>query len=104
MNKKIMITWFIVIIMLLGTILLIGLSKKDLNYVKLEYNIQYKAYKYIKENDIKVKKEYTINIDKLIDENKIKKEQTDNYCIKGVKVEKKLLLKKYKVIVKCNEK
>lgn len=96
-----MVAWFIIIFMLLSTVLLIGLNEKDLKYIKLEYNIKYKTYNYLKNNKIKINKTTKIDINELIDEENITEELIEKYCIKNVEIEKRILLNEYNIIKKC---
>lgn len=100
-----MITWFIVVFMLLCSILLIGLNQKDLVYIKLEYKIKYETYKYLNDNNIKVKLNgnYSLDINKLIEDKYITDKNIDKYCIKKVNMKNKILLDKYTIIKKCDK-
>ena len=52
MNKKILVLWSFIIVGILLSVLLMGLSEKDLKYVKLEYTLKLAGRAYIKDNNI----------------------------------------------------
>ena len=99
MNKKIIILWLCLIVLIFTTIIVIGYSKQDYTLIKLERNIISNAKKYIKENNIIVDKNniYIIKIDELIKDN----ENIDKYCIKSVKVTKDLIFNNYEINKEC---
>lgn len=97
--------WCIIVVGLLCVILLFGLKQKDITYIKLEYNIKIATHKYINNNNINIKfnELYNIDIDKIIDEENIKSELIEKYCIKSINVINGLIFNKYIFIKDCEK-
>ncbi len=105
MNKRIMVIWGMLVFIIIATLLIIGFNKKDKVLFKLERELKVAAKQYVKDNkiDIKFNKNYVVNISDLINDNYIKEDNIDKYCIKSVIVYKGLLLYEYKVNKECDK-
>lgn len=102
MNKKILVLWSFIIVGILLSVLLMGLSEKDLKYVKLEYTLKLAGRAYIKDNNINtnINESYVIFTKDL---KNIKKEDLDKYCIDKVTYYNGILIDKYLVSKDCNK-
>ena len=106
MNKKLMIIWGMLVIIICLTLLLIGFSKKDKVLLKLERELKTSSKKYINDNHIKIgfNESYVIKINDLIDGNYIDDENIDEYCIKKIIVSKGIFLYEYEINKDCSDK
>ena len=104
MNKKIMVLWAVVIVLLLAAIYLIGYSHKDKDYMKLEANLKNATLSYLKNtNRVPEFDDSTIVFtDDLVKLEYIKdSKMLDKYCVKSVVFTKGFLKDKYKIIMEC---
>ena len=107
MNKRIMVIWGMLVFIILATILIIGINKKDKVLFRLERELNSSTKKYIKDNNIKVNmnESYTVQISDLIDKEYIKEdERIDKYCVQKIIVHKGLVFYEYKIYKDCEEK
>lgn len=106
MSKKLMVLWFLIIFLLLGTILVIHYSSLDWNRIDLQRKIKKTSYNYFKDNNLlpSINESSIVYINDLIEKNYIKDtEEIDKYCIESVEVTNKLFINIFTVNRKCSE-
>ncbi len=104
MNKKLMVLWAIVIVLLLTAIFLIGYSRKDREYMKLEGSIRTATYSYLKNNNLvpEYDESAIVFIEDLVNEDYLKdSESLNKYCVKSIIFTKGLFKDKYKLNLEC---
>ena len=104
MNKKIMVLWAVVVVLLLTAIFLIGYSRKDKDYMKLEASIRNATYLYLKNNNQipEFDESAIVFTEDLLNQEYLKDSKSLNkYCIKSVVFTKRLIKDKYKINMEC---
>ena len=104
MNKKIMIIWAMVIVLICASLIFIANSKRDKDLLKLEHDIKISSKKYINDNNIEIKysEPVLININELIEKEYLNDNNSiEKYCIKRIIVSKKLFYNKYDIEKEC---
>ena len=104
MNRKIMILWAVVIIMLLTAVYLIGYSHRDKDFIKLEANLREATLAYLKNNKLVTKFDESAIVfsSDLVTDEYIKDEKMiKDYCVKSIVFTKGLIKDKYKINIEC---
>ena len=104
-----MFLWTFIVFLMLGTILFIGLQKRDKVYLDLSSSLEQITKKYVYKNNssIKINDKKIVFIEELIDNNYIDediKKNIDKYCIKSIVYTKGLLDDKYTINKECESK
>ena len=106
MNKKIMVLWAVIVVMLLTAIFLIGYNKRDKKYIELEKKLNDATYLYLKNNDMipETDESVIVFVSKLVEEEYIKyDEELEKYCIESITFTKGLVKDKYEIVKYCKD-
>ena len=105
MNSKIMFVWGLIIVLICSTLIIMGNDLKDKTLVRLERDLIKSTKEYFFEEDtsqIAINECKVVTVDELIEKNYFKKNvNIDKYCIKSIKMIKKLFINKYVVTKEC---
>ena len=106
MSNKIFVIWGLVIVMLLGTLLILGNNKKDKVYMALEKDLDKATLVYLKNNNMvpELDESAIVFVSKLIEEDYIKEsEDLKKYCIESITFTKGLIKDKYEITTNCKD-
>lgn len=100
-----MITWGIVIFLMVATVFVIGMSQKDMKYLKLRWNLITSTREYIKDNNLTPKLNAAVVIfsDDLVKNDYIDSKGIEKYCVKSVTLYNKLIIDEYTINKECDE-
>ena len=105
MNKGIMALWGMVILLILSFILFLFVKSKDFNYIRFENSIKAATKKYISNNKLtpKLSKSIVVDVEDLIKNNYISKDNIEKYCIKDIVFSNGLFYDDYTIEKECKE-
>lgn len=104
MSSKIMILWGGIVVLICAFLLVAGNNLKDKTLIRLERSLKEEAYKYIQDNNKKLKynESFVIFPEELPETQYIIEENLEKYCVKKIIVIKDIIFYDYKIIKECD--